>query len=302
MLEEKVRLAIMAPTLNFCNYLFGIKGGYFLQEGLEVEVIIRPGRQNAEAVARGEADFGAANECVIQEALQGPTDLKILLQVLKDPLHDLIVGPEIGSLQDLGGKRVATPRAGSTPAVQTRMLFENNGLLPDRDVFLVPQALGKTMEDRISQFEQGLCEGLIASPPFPFLLHRKGFKSLTELSAHFPGTASHGLVATSASIARRPAVVEAMVRGFVRGVTALRADRKAALDFISEYYQLEPSVAAQGYDLLKDRWTAELSLKGLGSEIAFHARIAGSKPISPERITEGQFAHLASVLSHESVD
>ena len=138
MKNEKIRLAIMAPTLNLCNYLFGIEQGFFRKEGIEVEVIVRPGLRNTQAVAQGEADFGAANECVIQTALYGPTDLKILLQVLKDPMHDLIVQPEIQTLQDLRGKRITIPGSGSTPEIQTRLFFQKNGLIPDRDVFLDP--------------------------------------------------------------------------------------------------------------------------------------------------------------------
>ena len=57
MTNERVRLAIMAPSLNLCNYLFGIERGFFLREALDVEVMIRPGLRNTEAVARGEADF-----------------------------------------------------------------------------------------------------------------------------------------------------------------------------------------------------------------------------------------------------
>ncbi|MBI3015708.1 MAG: ABC transporter substrate-binding protein [Candidatus Tectomicrobia bacterium] len=288
--NEKIRLAIMAPTLNLCNYLFGIEQGFFRKEGIEVEVIVRPGLHNTEAVAQGEADFGAANECVIQTALRGPTDLKILLQVLKDPLHDLIVPAEIQGIQELRGKSIAIPGAGSTPEIQTRWFFQKNGLIPDRDVFLVPQVSPETMADRVRKFEEGAYTGLIASPPTPFLLHAKGFKSLTELSTHFPGTASHGLVATTATIAQRRPLVEAVVRSYVRGVTALKEDRGTAVDFISRYFHLEPSLAVRGYDLLKDRWTAELSLDSLRSEIDFQARNAGVNPIVPESITDPQFA------------
>ena len=217
-----VCLAIMAPTLNLGNYLFGIEQGFFRKEGIEVKVIVRPGLRNTQAVVQGEADFGAANECVIQTALRGPTDLRILLQVLNDPLHDLIVQHGIRSLQDLKGKQVAVPAAGSTPEIQTRQFLQKSGLVPDRDVFVVPQAPTDTMGDRVRQFEEGIYAGLIASPPTPFLLQAKGYNSITELSSHFPGTASHGLVATTTTIATRRALVEAVVRGYVRGVTALK--------------------------------------------------------------------------------
>jgi ABC-type nitrate/sulfonate/bicarbonate transport system substrate-binding protein len=288
--NETVCLAIMAPTLNLCNYLFGIEQGFFRKEGIDVNVIVRPGLRNVQAVLQGEADFGAANECVIQTALRGPTDLRILLQVLNDPLHDLIVQRGIRSLQDLKGKQVAVPAAGSTPEIQTRQLLRNSGLVPDRDVFVVPQAPPDTMADRIRMFEEGVYAGLIASPPTPLHLQAKGYDSLTELSGHFPGTASHGLVATTKTVETRRALVEAMVRGYVRGVTALKEDREAALRFICAQYHLDATLAGRCYDLLKDRWTAGLSLASLRTECEFQARNAGVEPIAPETIADTRFA------------
>ena len=223
---QPVRLAIMAPTLNLCNYLFGIDQGYFSREGLDVEVLVRPGMRNAQAVLDGEADFGAANECVIQLALQGPTELRILRQALNDPLHDLIVGKGIERVEDLKGKTLAVPGAGSTPEIQSRLLLKKYGLEPGRDVTVVSQAHQHTMADRIAKFQAGEYQGLIASPPTPFLLHAKGYRTITELSEHFPHTASHGLIATTKTIAERRPMVDAMVRGYVRGVTALKTIAK----------------------------------------------------------------------------
>ena len=292
MAHEKVRLAIMAPSLNLCNYFFAIERGFFLREGLDVEVMIRPALRNTEAVARGEADFGAANECAIQTALQGPTDLRILLQVLKDPLHDLIVAPGIESLGHLRGKRIATPVTGSIPEIQTRLLLQEHGLLPDRDVFLFPRAPGEKMADHVRALETGGYSGLVAAPPIFFLLENKGYRSLIELSSHFPGTTSQGLLATTTTIAERRSLVEAMVRGYARGVTALKTDREAAVDFVARRYKLELPLAVRCYDALKDLWTAELSPEILRSEIAFQARILGRSPIKIERIADSRFAAL----------
>ncbi len=288
--NEKVRLAVMAPSLNLCNYFFSIERGFFLEEALDVEVMIRPGLRNTEAVARGEADFGAANECAIQTALQGPTDLRIILQVLKDPVHDLIVASEIQTFQDLRGKRIATPVAGSIPEIQTRILLQQYGLRPDRDVFLVHRLPGEKMADHVRGLEAKAYAGLVAAHPILFLLEKKGYRSLIELSSHFPGTASHGLLATTATIADRRPLVEAMVRGYVRGVTALKTDRETAVDFIARRFKLEIPLAVRCYDVLKDLWTAELSPDTLRSEIAFQARTLGRSPIEIESIADGQFA------------
>ncbi len=290
MADEKVRLAVMAPSLNLCNYFFSIDQGFFRREGLDVEAMIRPGLRNIEALTRGEADFGAANECAIQTALQGPTAVRILLQVLKDPVHDLIVPPEIKDFADLRGKRIATPVAGSIPEIQTRMLFEQHGLIRDADVFLVHRRPGEKMADHVRGLESGIYAALVAAPPIFFLLENKGYRRLTELSLHFPGTASHGLLATTTTIAERRLIVEAMVRGYARGVTALKSDREAAVDFIARRFKLESEVAARCYDVLKDLWTAELSVDTLRSEIAFQAQNLGRTSIELESIADARFA------------
>ena len=289
MSNETVCLAIMAPTLNLCNYLYGIEHGYFSREGLDIKVIVRPGLRNIQAVMQGEADFGAANECVIQTALRGPTDLRIVLQVLNDPLHDLIVQHGIHSVQDLKGRQLAVPAAGSTPEIQTRRYLRDNGLVPDQDVIVVPQAHADTMQDRIRKFEEGIYAGLIASPPTPQLLQGRGYLSITELSRHYPGTASHGIVTTTQTIEKRRPLVDAMVRAYARGVTALKQDRESAVAFIAARFQLEAELAARCYDLLRDRWTAALSMDALRTECLFQARHAGVEPIAAESITDTSF-------------
>ncbi len=81
-----------------------------------------------------------------------------------------------------------------------------------------------------------------------------------------------------------------MIRGYVRGVTALKTDREAAINFIARRFKLELPLAVRCYDGLKDLWTADLSPDLLRSEIAFHARTLGRSPIEIESIADSQFA------------
>jgi NitT/TauT family transport system substrate-binding protein len=289
----KVVLAIMAPTVNLANYLFGVDRGYFKAEGLDVEVIVRPGARNTEAVLKGEADFGVANECVIQEALRGPTELRILLQVLIDPLHSVLVQKDIQSLADLKGRNIAVPAAGSTPEIQTRRFLKDHGLEPGRDITVVPQPPADTMADRIGRFVSGEYSALIASPPTPFALQAKGYQAIAELSDAFPECASHGLVATQKTIAERPDVVKAMVRAYTKGVTELKTNRSAALEFIEKRFNMDSDTAARCWELMRSRWTASLSWDALKRETAFHAQNAGVVPVAPESFTDPRFAPTA---------
>src|SRR3989304_1519557 len=204
--------------------------------------------------------------------------------------HRPVVPRGIKGFDRFRGEPSHPPVAGSTPEIQTRLLLQERGLLADRDVFMAPRAPGEKMADHVRGLEAGAYAGLVAAPPILFLLENKGFRSLTELSSHFPRAASHGLVATTATIANRRLLVEAMVRGYVRGVTALKTDREVAVEFIARRFKLELPLAVRCYDVLKDLWSAELSPDLIRSEIAFHARTLGRSPIELESIVDSQFA------------
>mgnify|MGYP003704486667 CR=1 FL=1 len=112
---------------------------------------------------------------------------------------------------------------------------------------------------------------------------------MAELSEHFPGTASHGLVTTTQTIATRRPVVEAMVRAYTAGVKALKQDREAALAFIAARFKLDADLAERCYALMRDRWTAGLSMAALDTECRFQAASAGVAPIAPAAITDSSF-------------
>src|SRR5207253_2572021 len=109
------------------------------------------------------------------------------------------------------------------------------------------------------------------------------------LSTHFPGTASHGMIATTQFIAAHEATVAAMVRAFTRGVSVLKSDRHRAVGYIGRRFKLDEKLAAQCYDLMREHWTASLSLDALRVECDFHARVAGLPAITPERIADARF-------------
>jgi hypothetical protein len=81
-----------------------------------------------------------------------------------------------------------------------------------------------------------------------------------------------------------------MVRGYVRGVAALKTDREAAVEFIARRFELELPLAVRCYGGLKDLWSADLSPDLIRSEIAFHARTLGRSPIALESIADSRFA------------
>ncbi|MQY03970.1 ABC transporter substrate-binding protein [Actinomadura macrotermitis] len=100
----------------------------------------------------------------------------------------LIVKPGINGVQDLKGKKIATPQLGNTQDVAVRYWLKKNGLTANKDgsgdVKIVPQENAQTLQT----FAQGNIDGAWVPEPFAsrLVLESKGKKLLDEKSL-WPG-------------------------------------------------------------------------------------------------------------------
>src|SRR5262249_47243302 len=89
--------------------------------------------------------------------------------------YGLMARQEIKEFKDLRGKAVGVSRIGSGAEIVGRFILEKQGLIPGKDVKLVP--LG-SMDARVGGLEQGLVAAAIISMPFTFELEKKGYRAL----------------------------------------------------------------------------------------------------------------------------
>jgi ABC-type nitrate/sulfonate/bicarbonate transport system substrate-binding protein len=66
-----------------------------------------------------------------------------------------------------------------------------------------------------------------------------------------------GVITTRDKLEKNPAQVKALVRGFLQSLTALRNNRKAAVDFLSTRYRLDLEAASELYDMLTQVLTVD---------------------------------------------
>ncbi|WP_119727297.1 ABC transporter substrate-binding protein [Thermomonospora amylolytica] len=100
----------------------------------------------------------------------------------------LVVKPEIKSVQDLKGKKIATPQLGNTQDVAARSYLKSQGLVANKDgsgdVKIVPQENSQTIET----FEQGTIDGAWVPEPFASrLILEAGGKKLVDEKDLWPG-------------------------------------------------------------------------------------------------------------------
>jgi NitT/TauT family transport system substrate-binding protein len=100
----------------------------------------------------------------------------------------LIVKPGINSVQDLRGKKIATPQLGNTQDVAARYYLKSQGLTANEDgsgdVKIVPQENSQTLDT----FEQGTIDGAWVPEPYASrLILEAGGKRLLNEKSLWPG-------------------------------------------------------------------------------------------------------------------
>jgi len=106
--------------------------GFFVREGLNLEVVPIPGGTDriVAALDKGEIDAGKnATPYLIQAVLKGSDAAAIVAQTT-NPVYSLIVRPEIKSFADLKGKLIGLSTAGDTITLSTVRLLYSKGIKP----------------------------------------------------------------------------------------------------------------------------------------------------------------------------
>ena len=104
--------------------------GFFVREGLNLEVVPIPGGTDriVAALDKGEIDAGKnATPYLIQAVLKGSDAVAIVAQTT-NPVYSLIVRPEIKSFADLKGKQIGLSTPGDTITLSAVRLLASKGV------------------------------------------------------------------------------------------------------------------------------------------------------------------------------
>ena len=103
--------------------------GFFREEGLDVELIVMQAIQTIQATMGNSTQFASATGSAVSAAVSG-ADIKVILAVTDQPSFDLIVQPNITSVQQLRGKKIGTGGVGSLAEILVRRILSGAQCAP----------------------------------------------------------------------------------------------------------------------------------------------------------------------------
>jgi NitT/TauT family transport system substrate-binding protein len=208
---------------------FGIKKGFFAEQGIQVKVVtVTGGVEAVTAAAAGEAEFGGMGSPIIVGAAAG-----VPITIVGSPpaagQHFILVSrPQYKNLADLKGKPVSPGAPGQGTIQAFNVIAKAKGLkLTD-----FQNVNAGSTANALAALQAGKVEAVITSETTGVKAELEGFGRVLERAAEYFGHYQHSFIfATNSFIKEKPEAVRGFLAAYKKTVEYLKAHPEEAIRF-----------------------------------------------------------------------
>src|SRR5437867_11872905 len=208
---RKVRMGIQSTNIGFLPFHVAYYKGFYREQGIDLETVLKFAQAVKAAFVRGDIDYSAAVNGIIQTVVRG-APAKILACAVDRPLQSLVGRKEIRRPQDLKGKKIGGSTPGGTATLMADLALKHLHLEPGRDVDVIP-----LRGNRLTALESGAVDAALLGVPENIIAVDKGYNEILFIGdiVNFP---QNGFGASVKKIQESPDEVHGMVKGTLRGL------------------------------------------------------------------------------------
>src|SRR3990172_273617 len=241
-----VTLGLTGRSLTTLIFELSIRRGHFKKQGLDVKLItIRQSDVIIKATMAGELDFMSIIPTAILASVRGLPIRTIAVNVDNAP-YVLVGRPQIKSMSDLKGKKIAVSSLGSMSTLVVREIVARSGLDPDRDVTYL--AVGGS-ETRSGAMAAGFLDSALMTIPLNYAPERQGYNRLAWAPDYvrFP---INGVSGSPDYFSANRDLAVALLRGMAGGVRDVKQRKSEMITFLKSYLDVPEDEAAKSYEFL----------------------------------------------------
>jgi ABC-type nitrate/sulfonate/bicarbonate transport system substrate-binding protein len=257
---QPVVIGAPSPTLGFLPVQVASRLGYFQEEGLKVEYVRAIGTTIIPSLLSGELHFSTQLSPIGLYAAQGGATRVVQLHSARIQ-HVLTARPEIASVAQLAGKRIAVQSLNTLTAFEAQKLIEHFDLA---DVGLI--SVGSDLE-RIAALEAGAADATVLPIPANLASERQGFPSLLRLST-VVAVPQAGLATSEALMRDQTDLVVRSLRAAARALPVIRGQNDEVSRIIADWMELSLDDAARAYEQVADTFSVDGTV-GPGEQLAY---------------------------------
>jgi NitT/TauT family transport system substrate-binding protein len=217
---ENIKIGVPSITITTMPLVVAKDAGFFQQEGFTVELVVIPAAMNIKVLLSGEIQYATTVGSAVVAAVRG-INVRTAMVFVDKPLLDLVGAPGVSSIQELNGKAVGISSRGGLHDVSMRRILSGSGVDPAQVTVLTVGGQGAMF----AAVKTGRIAAGLLNPPFNFLSHREGMKSLA-FAGNFVRLPSTGIVTLAETLERSPEQARRVTRALARART-FAMDNKA---------------------------------------------------------------------------
>jgi NitT/TauT family transport system substrate-binding protein len=283
----QVRLGFF-PNITHATALVGVQKGFYTKYlGKAPKALtFNAGPAATEAIFSGAVDatYVGPNPAINAWAKSHGQAIKVIAGAASGGAA-LIVKPTIKSVDDLRGKKIATPQLGNTQDVALRYFLQQHGLKTDKtgggDVHIMPQDNSQTLQS----FQQNQIDGAWVPEPYAsrLIAEDKG-KKLVDEATLWPGGkfVVTTLVVRTEFLKQHPDLVKKLLQGQVE-----------ANDYINQHRAEAETAANAELQALTGKPLKQNILDSTFKNVTFT-----NDPIAPSLAASAQHAEQVGLLGH----
>jgi NitT/TauT family transport system substrate-binding protein len=241
--EVKIRAAWCAVAGAMFPLWVAKEAGIFTRHRLDAELVFMQGGSPCQAaMMNGEVDFLESAGGLIPGLMTSGEGLVIANFYMGNP-YRLIVVPDIQTVPDLRGRKLAISRPGEFDNRLSEVMLERHGLVPNQDVTLIPIG-GQT--DRYNALKGGIVDGTTVNPPVNLAARNEGFREIYNLSDMNYESVYISLYTARQTMDTRPRVVERFLAAMIEAAVYARSDKEYTVKLMGDYLKLNDRQALEG--------------------------------------------------------
>jgi NitT/TauT family transport system substrate-binding protein len=289
---DRLRIAYSSISAAYTGIWVAQDAGLFAREGLDSQIIfIGSATQLAQVLVAGDVDIASLGGGPVMAASLSGADLKVIGNNVNKLIFSIHAKPEIKSLEDLRGKRIAVSRFGSSSDVAARAALRKHNMDPAKDVILLQ--LG-TMSNMFGALKSGAVEASVVSPPTQFLSEKMGFKeivSITDMDIAYPNPS---MAVSGDLIRKKPGLIDRFMRAYVRAMQRARTDKEGTIKTLAKYTTVsDPQILDRAYDFYMTKVLERapyINMQGMQNALDDVARtVPAAKGAKPEQFVDLRF-------------
>ncbi|MGZ8500690.1 MAG: ABC transporter substrate-binding protein [Candidatus Binatia bacterium] len=261
--------------------------GVFTKYGLAVDLKYMLSATGTQALLSGSIDIvNPATELV--EAGLGGARIAFIIGILNRAVLSIYSKPEFKQLSDLKGKILGVTLPGSTTDLAARMLLQQAGMQPGKDIQITHL---QGMPDMITALSQGRIDAGIVSAPTTLRARQAGLKELVDITARNIPMIHAGQATTRDFIKSNPDKVRRYVQAYIEATKIARTDPETTKQVIGKWTKTDNKEDLdETYNTYVKAWEPApyLSVPAMQTVLNFAINPA-AKTAKPEQFIDNSF-------------